>query len=132
MNAKCRNYSTALIIIFPRFQLKKKSNLHKDHFETSTNICLIHFLRNTRMEIKVSLPRSVGSHTHGHRRCSIGGGNGDVQVVSDLEPLGLQGEGVIWTLPPRHRVADVLHPGIRNRQEMKMRNPHGTGNRETL
>jgi len=66
------------------------------------------------MESRVGTPRSVGSHPHGELGGSVGRGDGNIQVVANLELLRLQREGVFRTLPPRHCVSDVLHPGIKN------------------
>lgn len=57
---------------------------------------------------------------------SIGWRYSDVQVVSDLEALRLQREGVFRALPTRHRAANIFQPGKKKkkRERRTSLNPH--------
>lgn len=58
-----------------------------------------------------------GSHACAEGWGSIGWRYSDVQVVSDLEALRLQREGVFRALPTRHRAANIFQPGKKKERE---------------
>jgi len=53
---------------------------------------------------------SEGPHAWVEGRSSVGRCDRYIQVISNLEALGLQRHRVIWTLPARYCTADVLQP----------------------
>lgn len=63
----------------------------------------------------VEVACSEGPHACAEGWSSVGGRDGDVQIVSDLEALRLQRHGVVRALPAGHSAADLFQPKMDGR-----------------
>lgn len=80
--------------------MKKKANL-----KNKTNVC------------------SERPHSCIKGRGSVRWCNGDVQIVSNLEALRLQCQGIICTFPARHSTANVFQSAKSDQTHMKRYRP---------
>lgn len=68
-------------------------------------------------------PHSEGPHACTKGRRSVGWRDGDVQIVSDLEALRLQRQGVVCALPAGHSTADIFQPEKVGRERASIGQP---------